>query len=102
VPIFDRLYLGGANNLRGFRFRDVGRRMRTVSLLAAIPCSHHVEYTFPVIDKVRGAVFYDAGFVNRGAMSSGLVTLIATSVSVFASICQSGSAHRLRYSDHER
>ena len=24
VPIFDRLYLGGANTLRGFRFRDVG------------------------------------------------------------------------------
>ena len=24
VPIFDRLYLGGANNLRGFDFRDVG------------------------------------------------------------------------------
>ncbi|MCX7868723.1 MAG: outer membrane protein assembly factor BamA, partial [Terrimicrobiaceae bacterium] len=24
VPIFDRLYLGGANNLRGFNFREVG------------------------------------------------------------------------------
>ncbi|MEX1009983.1 MAG: outer membrane protein assembly factor BamA, partial [Chthoniobacterales bacterium] len=24
VPIFDRLYLGGANNLRGFQFREVG------------------------------------------------------------------------------
>ena len=24
VPIFDRLYTGGANTLRGFRFRDVG------------------------------------------------------------------------------
>src|SRR5689334_24807931 len=23
VPIFDRLYLGGSNNLRGFRFRDI-------------------------------------------------------------------------------
>ena len=24
VPIFDRLFLGGANDLRGFNFRDVG------------------------------------------------------------------------------
>src|SRR5207253_6570567 len=24
VPIYDRLYLGGANNLRGFKFRDIG------------------------------------------------------------------------------
>ena len=24
VPLYDRLYLGGANNLRGFDFREVG------------------------------------------------------------------------------
>jgi len=26
-----------------------------------------VEYTFPIVDKVRGAVFYDTGFVNASA-----------------------------------
>ncbi len=68
VPIFDRLYLGGANNLRGFRFRDVspkdvnGEPIGGQTLARAT-----LEYTFPVIDKVRGAVFYDVGFVNAGA-----------------------------------
>ena len=28
VPIYDRLYLGGSNNLRGFNFRDVGPKDR--------------------------------------------------------------------------
>jgi outer membrane protein insertion porin family len=26
-----------------------------------------IEYTFPVVEKVRGAVFYDCGFVNRNS-----------------------------------
>ena len=26
-----------------------------------------VEYTFPIVEKIRGAVFYDVGFVNRGS-----------------------------------
>ena len=28
VPIYDRLFLGGSNNLRGFNFRDVGPKDR--------------------------------------------------------------------------
>lgn len=69
VPIFDRLYLGGARTLRGFEFRDVGPRDpvtgevvggRSLGFLS-------VEYTVPVIDNVRLAAFYDLGFVNPGA-----------------------------------
>lgn len=68
VPIFDRLYLGGANTLRGFDYRDVGPKDllgepiggRTMARLT-------LEYTFPVVEKVRGAVFYDTGFVNADA-----------------------------------
>ena len=32
-----------------------------------IPARGTIEYTFPVIEKVRGAVFYDIGFVNAGS-----------------------------------
>jgi outer membrane protein insertion porin family len=66
VPIFDRLFLGGGRTLRGFEFRDVGPRDpvtgeviggQSLGFLSA-------EYTVPVIDNVRAAVFYDLGFVN--------------------------------------
>ena len=69
VPIFDRLFLGGGRTLRGFEFRDVGPRDpvtgeviggQSLGFIAA-------EYTIPVIDNVRAAVFYDLGFVNDGA-----------------------------------
>jgi outer membrane protein insertion porin family len=68
VPIFDRLYLGGANNLRGFKFRDVGPKDEDGEPIGGNTMARiTVEYTFPVVDKVRGAVFYDAGFVSRGS-----------------------------------
>ena len=67
VPIYDRLYLGGSNNLRGFRFRDVGPRDIFAEPVGGSTLARAtVEYTFPIISKVRGAVFYDIGFVNRG------------------------------------
>ncbi len=68
VPIFDRLYLGGANNLRGFRFRDVGPKDDDGEPIGGNSLARFTtEYTFPIVDRVRGAVFYDVGFVNRGA-----------------------------------
>ncbi|MGA0110958.1 MAG: outer membrane protein assembly factor BamA [Chthoniobacterales bacterium] len=64
VPIFDRLWLGGANNLRGFNFREVGPNVdgdyyggNTLGYMT-------LELTFPIISRVRGAVFTDWGFVN--------------------------------------
>jgi outer membrane protein insertion porin family len=67
VPIFDRLYLGGANNLRGFKFRDVGPKDEDGEPIGGNTLARlTVEYTFPVVEKIRGAVFYDVGFVNAG------------------------------------
>jgi len=68
VPIFDALYLGGPNSLRGFRFRAMapydnkGQPIGGDSLARIT-----AEYTFPIMDRVRGATFYDTGFVNPGA-----------------------------------
>jgi outer membrane protein insertion porin family len=71
VPLYDKLFLGGANDMRGFRYRHVGGRGtvkdngeptggKTLARATA-------EYTVPVVDKVRAAVFYDVGFVNAEA-----------------------------------
>jgi len=67
VPIWDRLYLGGANNLRGFKFRDVGPKDEDGEPIGGNTLARlTVEWTFPVVEKIRGAVFYDVGFVNSG------------------------------------
>jgi outer membrane protein insertion porin family len=69
VPIFDRLFLGGSNNLRGFSFRDVGPRDANGEPLGGQSMVRGtVEFTFPIIpDKARGAFFYDAGFVDANS-----------------------------------
>ena len=73
VPIFDRLFLGGQRDLRGFEFRDLGRRdvegaNATQEALGGNTSAYlTTEVTFPILEKVRGAVFFDAGFVNEEA-----------------------------------
>lgn len=72
VPIFDRLYLGGANNLRGFNFRDVSPKDKNDDPIGGNTLARiTVEYTFPIVDRVRGAVFYDAGIVNAKSYDFG-------------------------------
>jgi len=69
VPIFDRQFLGGARTLRGFKFRDVGPRDATSKEVIGGNSMGwlSLEYTVPLFEQVRGAVFYDAGFVNADA-----------------------------------
>jgi len=76
VPIFDRLYLGGSNNLRGFRFRDISPKdFHGQPLGGQSMARGTVELTFPVIEKARGAIFYDAGLVNPDPWDFGVETL---------------------------
>jgi len=68
VPIFDRLYLGGPNNLRGFRFRDVGPKDENGEPIGGNSLWRlTAEVTTPIVDKVRAAVFYDIGSVAASA-----------------------------------
>ncbi|MBC7980998.1 MAG: outer membrane protein assembly factor BamA [Armatimonadetes bacterium] len=70
VPIFERLFLGGGRTLRGFEFRDIGgpRDAASDEVLGGQSLGYvSVEYTVPIIETVRGAVFYDMGFVNDGS-----------------------------------
>ena len=65
VPIFDRLWLGGANNLRGFNFREVGPNVNGDYYGGNTLGYMTLEMTFPIISRVRGAFFTDWGFVNE-------------------------------------
>jgi outer membrane protein insertion porin family len=68
VPIFDRLFLGGSNNLRGFDYRDVGPKDSNGEPLGGKSLARAtIEYTFPIVAKARGAIFYDTGFVHADA-----------------------------------
>ena len=70
VPIFERMFLGGGRTLRGFEFRDIGgaRDVLTGEVLGGQSLAYMtMEYTMPIIETVRGAVFYDVGFVNSGS-----------------------------------
>ena len=68
VHIYDRLFLGGANDLRGFDFRDVSPRdINGEPLGGQSLASFTIEYTMPIFEKARFAVFADSGFVNAKA-----------------------------------
>ncbi len=69
VPIYDRLYLGGSNNLRGFKYRDVGPKDIDGEPIGGGKLARlTVELTFPIVEKIRGAVFYDVGVVDGGGV----------------------------------
>ncbi len=64
VPIFDRYFLGGPSTLRGFRYRDVSPKDIRGEPVGGNTYLHGtVEYSFPIVERIRGAVFYDVGSV---------------------------------------
>ncbi|MEM8953338.1 MAG: outer membrane protein assembly factor BamA [Verrucomicrobiota bacterium] len=70
VPIFEREFLGGSNNLRGFRFRDVGPKDENGEPLGGRSAAFgSAEITVPIIKMVRGALFYDIGVVSEKSWS---------------------------------
>lgn len=72
VPLYERLYLGGSNNLRGFPFREVGPQDQNGEPTGGQSMARTtVEWTFPIIEKARGAIFYDMGFVNSASWAFG-------------------------------
>jgi outer membrane protein insertion porin family len=72
VPIYERLFLGGSNNLRGFPFREIGPKDENGEPKGGKSMARAtIEWTFPIIEKARGAVFYDTGFVNSDPWSFG-------------------------------
>jgi len=69
-PIFDELYLGGANDMRGFSFREVGPKDQYGNPIGGNTSVYGTgEITFPIIPRLRGAFFSDWGFVNASSWS---------------------------------
>lgn len=71
--IFTRHFLGGANNLRGFDYRDVGPRDNATTndvVGGNRAWNATAEVTFPIVEKIRGAAFYDIGEVSDGPVGS--------------------------------
>jgi outer membrane protein insertion porin family len=67
-PIFDELYLGGANDMRGFVFRGVGPKDFYGNPVGGSTSVYGTaELTFPIIPRLRGAVFTDWGYVNANS-----------------------------------
>ncbi len=64
VPIFERLFLGGARTLRGFKYRKVGPKDEDGEPVGGKTAwSATAEYTIPIFERLRFATFYDIGYV---------------------------------------
>ena len=64
VPLFDRFYLGGLYSLRGFKFRQVGPKdVLNEPIGGGSYYFGSLEYSIPIIERFRFAMFYDVGNV---------------------------------------
>jgi len=97
VPYYYSFFLGGPYTLRGFEYNDVAPRNaqglirggKSYGMLS-------LEYSMDVVSPIRIALFYDAGFVNRGAYDfnpSGLHDNIGFGIQLFVA----GAPLRLDY-----
>lgn len=71
VPLFDRYFLGGMTSLRGYKYRHVGpfTSDETEPIGGGTYWLGSVEYSIPIVERLRFAVFYDVGNVYPKAFS---------------------------------
>jgi len=70
ITLFNRYFLGGPRTMRGFRFGDVSPRdSLTEPLGGNTYWLGSVEYSIPLIDRLRFAMFYDIGNVYSSSFS---------------------------------
>lgn len=63
VPVFDRFYAGGLGTVRGFGPRRIGPKEGGDAVGGDTIYIFNLEYTFPIIQSFKGAVFFDLGQV---------------------------------------
>ncbi len=66
VPFYERFYAGGASSVRGYEDRSVGPQERSEAVGGSAMLILNAEYSFPLFEMVRGAIFADAGNVWEG------------------------------------
>jgi outer membrane protein insertion porin family len=76
VPFYDRYYLGGLYSLRGYRYRSISpRQPDSFGFHSNEPIGGNTywfasaEYSVPIIDRLRFAMFYDIGYVRSDFLS---------------------------------
>ncbi|MFH1620313.1 MAG: BamA/TamA family outer membrane protein [bacterium] len=68
VPVFERYFAGGGNSVRGYAERDVGPKDSVGAPLGGnLLLSASSELRFPLLGRLNGAVFVDAGQVGGHA-----------------------------------
>lgn len=81
LPIYERFYAGGANTIRGYEERTVGPADPVTGdpLGGEALFVGNIEYTVPIIDFLKGALFIDTGNVwseasdfGRGGFKTGV------------------------------
>ncbi len=78
LPFYERFYLGGAYDMRGFNFNDVGGYDTYDTAFGNEPMGgltygyFSLEYTIKAAENLRFAAFYDHGLVNRAETDFGL------------------------------
>jgi len=72
IPFYERFYLGGAYDMRGFSYNDVGAydtydtTHGSNQPMGGMTYGYlNAEYTIKAADNLRFAAFYDYGFVNK-------------------------------------
>ena len=82
MPFFERFFLGGENQIRGYDIRTVGPRNDNGSFVGGNKMLlFNMEYSIPLAGPLRAVLFFDAGnaFAENQAWSFGMIRQLRTS-----------------------
>ena len=64
VPFYERFYIGGADSIRGYPYRDIGPKDENDEPIGGgVKAQANIEYIIPIVKELKGAVFFDTGNV---------------------------------------
>ncbi len=68
VPFYEKYYLGGAYDMRGYKYRHLGPQIDGEPVGGQTYVFGSLEYSVPIVEEyLRVAAFYDIGWVNPDA-----------------------------------
>ena len=82
IPFFERFFLGGENQIRGYDIRTVGPRGENGAFLGGTKMMlFNVEYYIPIAGPLRAVLFFDAGnaYLETDSWSSSMFSNLRTS-----------------------
>jgi len=91
VPIWERFFAGGTYTIRGYKERDVGPKdVSGDPLGGGTTLIGNMEFTFSIIENLKGAIFVDAGNVwyrpdskpKEGSLTRGIKVGVGTGVRI--------------------